>query len=431
MYFLILPNQLFEAKYLNKQYDIIIWECPHYFKDYNYNKKKLILHRASMRCYYDTLKSNGFKVSYYEFNKELDATLEYTLFNPLNKPDILKLPRHYTIIDTPNLLLSKELIQEYRKKTNKFFFNAFYMWSKKKLGIIPDIKSQDKFNRLKPKNKLKINQPYEDISTTSINKYIKEAKEYILKHFKNNPGNIDNFIFPITHKDASKWLDHFIKHKFKQFGPYQDFIDKDNNHLYHSLLSALINIGLLNPIDIINKLPRKGIPLNSYEGFIRQLFWREYQYYCYTYYDFKNKTYFNNPYKLTKEWYEGTTGIHPIDDAIKEAFDSGYLHHIKRLMVIGNYMNLSGILPKEGFKWFMEFSCDSYEWVMCQNVYDMVFCVSGGVTMRRPYISSSNYILKMSNYPKGEWCNIWDKQYRIFIQKNKNKLKKFRYYIRL
>ena len=79
----------------------------------------------------------------------------------------------------------------------------------------------------------------------------------------------------------------------------------------------------------------------------------------------------------------------------------------------------------------MEFSCDSYEWVMHQNVYDMVFCVSGGVTMRRPYVSSSNYILQMSNYPKGEWCQIWDDQYQEFIKKNKKQLWKFRYYIRL
>lgn len=430
MNFLILPNQLFNPKYLNKNHNIVIWECPHYFKDYNYNKKKLILHRSSMKCYYDTLKSLGFKVSYYEFNNKLDNNLEYTLFNPLNKSEILNLPYHHTIIDTPNLLLTQEYLQEYRKKTKNFFFNAFYMWSKKKLGIIPNIKSQDKENRKVPKIQLNIKQPYEDISTISTQKYIKEAKEYILKYFKNNPGNTDNFIFPITHKDADKWLDHFIKYKLKNFGPYQDYIDRNDKYLYHSLLSSLINIGLLNPIDVINKLPKKGTPLNSYEGFIRQLFWREYQYYCYINYDFKNKNYFNNQKKLTKDWYTSSTGILPIDDTIKEAFDTAYLHHIKRLMVIGNYMNLSGIHPKEGFRWFMEFSCDSYEWVMYQNVYDMVFCVSGGVTMRRPYISSSNYILKMSNYSKSEWCNKWDNQYRNFINRNKKQLWKFRYYIR-
>ena len=117
--------------------------------------------------------------------------------------------------------------------------------------------------------------------------------------------------------------------------------------------------------------------MNSLEGFIRQLFWREYQKYCYTYYNF-NKNYFGNKKKLTKAWYNGTLGVEPIDDCIKKGFDTGYLHHIERLMVMGNYMNLYGLHPDEGFKWFMEFSIDSYEWVMHQNVYDMVFFVSGG-----------------------------------------------------
>jgi deoxyribodipyrimidine photolyase-related protein len=99
-------------------------------------------------------------------------------------------------------------------------------------------------------------------------------------------------------------------------------------------------------------------------------------------------------------------------------------------MVVGNYMNLCGLCPKEGFRWFMEFSCDSYEWVMHQNVYEMVFFISGGGTMRRPYVSSSNYILNMSNYKREEWCSIWDTKYRYFVDKNKKKLWKFRYYFR-
>ena len=96
-------------------------------------------------------------------------------------------------------------------------------------------------------------------------------------------------------------------------------------------------------------------------------------------------------------------------------------------MVIGNFMLLSGIHPNEGFAWFMVMSCDSYEWVMKQNVLDMVFFVSGGVTMRRPYISSSKYILRMSNYKKGDWCEKWDVLYKNFIKKNSKKFT-FRYW---
>lgn len=434
MNFLILPNQLFDASYLDKKYKIIIWECPHFFKDYNYNKKKLVLHRASMKYYYDYLKAKGFTVQYIEFHTPLNNTEEYTLYYPVNKPDILKLPKHTIIYHkpSPNMLLSTDLLQKYRNKTKNFFFSAFYMWSKKELNIIPSVKSQDKLNRQKPKTVPSIKQPFHDIRNTSSEKYIKEAKEYTNKHFKNNHGTLDDFIYPITYQDANKWLDHFIIHKFKLFGNYQDYIDQKDPYLYHSLLSALMNIGLINPSDIIKKISKikNKIPLNSYEGFIRQLFWREYQHYCYIYADFSSN-YFGNTKKLTKEWYTAQTGILPVDDAIQEAFSTGYLHHIKRLMVIGNYMNLCQIKPKEGFIWFMEFSCDSYEWVMHQNVYDMVFFVTGGKTMRRPYISSSNYILTMSNYKRANWCDTWDNKYRQFVAKHKNKLWKYRYFVRV
>ena len=439
MIFLILPNQLFDIKYFTKSYKYILWECPHFFTDYNYNKKKLLLHRATMKYQYDLMKKNGYSVVYMEFNKKLAETEQYTLYYPINKLNILKLPKNTIIYDknTPNLLLSLEHIKRYRNKTDKFFFNAFYMWSKKELNIIPKIKSQDKLNRQKPKNIICESQPYNDVAVRKdISKYIDEASKYVEKHFKKNCGFLDkkDFIYPITRADSLKWLEHFIKNKIKNFGNYQDYIDNNNRHLCHSLMSALINIGLINPGDIIDILEKErkthDIPMNSYEGFIRQLFWREYQHLCYLYVDFSGN-YFGNNKLLGKEWYTGNTGIIPVDDSIREAFESGYLHHIKRLMVIGNYMNLCNIKPREGFRWFMEFSCDSYEWVMYQNVYDMVFFSTGGKTMRRPYISSSNYILNMSNYSKDSWCEIWNNKYREFVNKNKKKLWKYRYYVSL
>lgn len=425
---IILPNQLFDIKYIDKKTNkIILWEHSQYFKKYKYNKKKIMLHRASMKYYYDYLKKNRYKIDYVEFNKKMDFKFgsknKYYMFDPIDK---IKINKFINIIESPNFLLTKNIYEEYRKKTNKFFFYNFYMWSKKKINIIPNIKSKDKENREIIKNKIKLPPK----PKTNTNKYIREAKKYVEKHFKNNYGNTDNFIYPISHKYAKKWLIQFINKKFKQFGKYQDYIDKNNSYLFHSLLSSSINIGLINPIEIINliKKYKNKIPINSYEGYIRQLFWREYQRYCYLYYNFKNKNYFGNKKKLTNSWYTGKLGILPVDDAIKVGFDTGYLHHILRLMIVGNFMNLNRIHPWEGLKWFMEFSCDSYEWVMYQNVLDMVFFVSGGETMRRPYISSSNYILKMSNYKKDDWSVKWNKLYYSFVKKNKKKLMKYKYF---
>ncbi len=425
---LILPHQLYDKKFLPKDIkDIIIWEHPHYFKKYKYNKKKLVLHRASMKYYYDYLKDNNYNVHYLEFIKKPTIN-NYQVFDPIDK---IKLPNRYNLLESPNFLLTKEHYSKFnsQRKSKRVIFNNFYMWSKKELDIYPKLKSMDKMNREIFKSNIKI--PSIPKLSKDDKHYIKEAITYINKNFPNNYGNTEVFSYPITHKTADKWLTHFIKYKFKKFGPYQDFINKDNFTMFHSVLSSSINIGLINPIDIINKIEKikSQIPINSFEGYIRQLFWREYQRYCYGYSGISfNKNYFGNKKKLTKDWYKGTLGIDPVDDLIKSGFDTGYIHHIGRLMVIGNFMNLSEIHPKEGFRWFMEFAIDSYEWVMHQNVYEMVFFVTGGQTMTRPYISSSNYILKMSNYSKGEWSKEWDQLYHHFLGKHRSKLYKFRYY---
>jgi deoxyribodipyrimidine photolyase-related protein len=156
--------------------------------------------------------------------------------------------------------------------------------------------------------------------------------------------------------------------------------------------------------------------MNSYEGFFRQLIWREYQRYCYMFLhdNLLNKNKFRLTNRLTSEWYSGQTGVEPVDITIRKAFDTAYLHHIERLMIMGNFMLLSRIDKREGFKWFMEFSIDSYEWVMFQNVYDMVFFSTGGSTTHKAYISSSKYVIKMSDYKKGPWIHEWDKKYRLF-----------------
>ena len=425
--FIILPNQIFDLKYYNKKYNYIIYEHPQYITKYNFNKKKLILHRASMRHLYDSMKKKNYDVKYVDYKTPLkfSKSIEYTMYDPIDKLEINN--NNVNIIESPNFLCNLDLFKKYRKKTDKFFFSNFYKFMKNELDIIKNIKSKDKDNRKRlPK----------DVDVPSLPnikecKYIKEAIKYVNSNFKKNYGTTEKYNYPIKSSDAKIFLNDFIKKRFKLFGDYEDFFDDDDNHnyLYHSVLSSSINIGLINPIDIILNIEKfkNKIPINSYEGYIRQLFWREYQRYCYIYFDFNNLNYFNNTKKLNNSWYTGKLNCKPVDHCIIKAFDIAYLHHIERLMVIGNYMMLNRINPKEGFRWFMEFSIDSYEWVMHQNVLDMVFFVSGGKTMRKPYISSSNYILKMSYYKKGEWSEEWDKLFHLFIKNNKEKMRKFTY----
>ena len=434
-FFLILPTQLFELKYLPKSLKVILWECPWYFNNpkYTFNKKKIILHKASMEYYNTYLKAAGINTTLVLYTQNINDVINdsYSMFDPIDDVKLLDLPnKQCRMEESPNFLMGKTDYAKYRTKTDNFFFNAFYMAGKKIVDIIPEIKSMDKENR---KTVITVAIPKIPTLSEADRKFIDIGIDYT-RNFADNYGNTNNFMFPVTHATAKKWLTFFIKYKFAHFGDYQDVINKDNEFMFHSLLSTSINIGLLNPTDIINTIRKVKITMNNYEGFIRQLFWREYQRYTYIYYysdpAHQKLNYFDNTKKLTAKWYMGTTGVLPVDDAIIKGFDSGYLHHITRLMIIGNYMNLSGISPLEGFKWFMEFSCDSYEWVMYQNVLGMAFFADGGKTMRRPYISSSNYIIKMSNYGKADWCTKWDSMYKDFIKNKSDKLHKYRYFYR-
>jgi len=330
-------------------------------------------------------------------------------------------------------LLTLSDLDEYMKhrgKSKTFFHKHFYDWQLKKLDIPYITKSYDDMNRKKiPKNfdlpKLVINK------NDNKTKYVKDAKIYVDKEFKDNYGDTETFFFPITHKTSKKWLNHFLKHNLDNFGNYQDAIIKDESFLFHSLLSTLINIGLLTPKEVIDKTikyyekHKKIVMINNFEGFVRQVIgWREYERMLYQlYYDeMVNSNYFGNNKKLTNKWYTGTLGIEPIDNTIVRAFKTGYLHHIERLMVMLNFMVLARIKPSEIYKWFMEFSCDSYDWVMIGNIYGMGYFNTN--TMRKPYLSTSNYIRNMSNYKDdGHWNEIWDAMFYKFLIDNKSNLK--------
>jgi len=120
--------------------------------------------------------------------------------------------------------------------------------------------------------------------------------------------------------------------------------------------------------------------------------------------------------KMPQSFYDGTTGIDPIDDVIQALHEDAYCHHIERLMVLGNFMMLCRVDPDEVYQWFMEFFIDAYDWVMVPNVYGMSQFADGGIFATKPYLSGSNYIRKMSNFKKGPWCDVWDGLFWTFVE---------------
>jgi len=307
---------------------------------------------------------------------------------------------------------------------------SFYQKGRKQLGLLMDEDnkptggkwSYDEDNRKKiPKNTL-----IPALLQPEVSRHHSDVTNLIFNEFPNHPGTLEKIWFPVNRKDALKQLNQFLKVRFENFGRYEDAMLEGENFLFHSCISPFLNIGLLTPKEVINKsvsyAEKHSIPLNSLEGFIRQIIgWREFVRGIYQEEGQKQikSNYWNNKKKLAPSWYDGTTGIAPLDDCIKTTIKDGYIHHIPRLMVISNIMNLSGVDPKEIYKWFMEMYIDSSEWVMVPNVFGMATYADGGLMSTKPYTCGSNYILKMSNYKRGDWCDTLDGLYWSFTESNR------------
>lgn len=443
MIFILFPTQLFELRYFPKEvlnYKFYLIEHPKFYgtlDGMNFNKKKILLHKASCLAYIDSMKKH-IDIEYVSKYPKIDQG-EIILFDPIDHYLSDEVTSFYSkknlsiqILESPNFMSSTQDLDVYykkHKKSSSYLHGAFYKFQLK-LHKIPYItKSYDTENRNALPDDIKIPSLPKEID----NPYTKQASDFVEKKFKKNYGNTDNFFFPTTHKEAKNIFDSFIKNKAKFFAKYQDAIMPEEPLLFHSMISSSINIGLLNPDYIIASLitayENKEMSMHDYEAFMRQIIgWREYQRFIYLFLhnDIRGTNYFDNKQKLTAAWYNGSLGIPPVDDAIKTAFNYGYLHHIIRLMVMANFMNLCRIHPDEVYAWMMEFSIDSYEWVMIGNVYSMGMWSDGGLTMRKPYISSGNYIQKMSNnrYQKGEWEEIWNALFYDFLMHNSKKLSK-------
>ena len=448
--FLILGNQLFPHKHLIKYKDSTIFMCESFdlctFQ--KHHKLKLILFLSSMRSYADELKKNKFKVNYIDLKKDFKISYEKKLENFIKKNKFEELISFeiedkffekkistlckknkikLTFIQSPMFLNSRDEFKNYLSKTKKPFMANFYKIARAKIDILMENNkpkggkwSFDEDNRKKLPKDIKI----PEMITAKETKHTKVLKQEINKIFKNHPGQVDNFWLPTTYDDAVKWLDYFIIKKFNLFGDYEDAVDTNNNFLFHSVLSPMINLGLLTPdliIERVRKVENK-IKINSYEGYIRQIIgWREFIRGIYQNYDqqLEENNFFQHKNSLTKKWYDGTTGLDPLDHSIKNAQKYGYTHHIERLMVLCNIMNLCEIKPNEVYNWFMEMFVDSSDWVMSPNVYGMGLFSDGGIFSTKPYICGSSYFMKMMNFKKGNWNDIMDGLYWRFINKNR------------
>jgi deoxyribodipyrimidine photolyase-related protein len=460
---LILGNQLFplsEVKASGARAIIMIEDyflCQHFA----YHQQKLVLILASMRAYARELEQAGLRVWYHKLDDEVEAgsralpgTFGTILGQALEALDVEELV-HFEIegkttekrlgqwleekrvsrrtLTSPMFLCSRAEFSNFLSHNRKPQMAAFYKNWRRRLQILVDADgapfggrwSFDEDNRKKlPKSVMPPCFPW---LVGRTDRSLAEVIAFVARRFHCHPGCAADFAWPTTRAQALEWLEDFLDRRLELFGPYEDAISSRSDTLFHSVLSPLMNIGLLTPFEVLERtlqMARKQtVPMQSLEGFIRQVTgWREFIRGIHREFSTvqSQSNFWRHHRQLTSSWYSGNTGLPPLDKAICEAQRRGWSHHIARLMVVANLMTLCEIKPAYAHRWFMEMYVDSSSWVMGPNVYGMGVFSDGGIFATKPYICGSNYLLKMSDYKRGPWCDVVDGLYWRFIDKNRH-----------
>ncbi len=445
----IYPHQLFSRHPAIKAGRLIfLVEEPLFITEFPIHTQKLLLHRLSMKEYQRKLEAAGHSVTYLEISSLTDTA---SVFKALQAVGVT----HLHIADTTDYWLEKRitaaigmhdfLLTRYesplfilkkedavlRYKNSKKHMARFYKQLRIDKQILVESDNEpvggqwsfDGDNRKKiPKN---ISLPV-DIKTHNDNPSLKAALTWLENVGGTHYGEARVWI-PWTPEAATEYLEEFISTRLKFFGDYEDAIMVKETRLFHSTLSPLINIGLFSPTKVIKAVITYGekhdISLNCIEGFVRQVIgWREFiraSYEC-DGVTMRKKNFWNHTRTLPDSFWDATTGVLPLDNAIEKALAYGYNHHIERLMVLGNFMLLTKTNPDHVYRWFMAMYVDAYDWVMVPNVYGMSQFADGGIFATKPYISGSSYLKKMSNYPPGSWEELWTALYWKFISDHKD-----------
>lgn len=439
---LIFPHQLFQkSPIFEAQGSFYIVEEFLFFKQYNFHKQKLAFHRSTMKQYANFLeKEKSFEVNYIDSITTLSdirlliIELKQQGINHVNYIDPTDnwLQKRLTKsciengitlkqFDSPLFLNNKqELLDFFRKDKKKYLQTSFYINQRKKYNILLQDDGKPTGGKwtfdTENRKKYPAKKTPPAIKFSDADEYYEEAINYVEKHFSNHIGRFTNqSLYPTNFEMTKLWLNQFFEQRFAEFGVYEDAIVAENSILNHSVMTPMLNVGLITPKEIISAslfyAKENDVPINSTEGFIRQIIgWREFIRGVYESRGSDERTlnFWKFDKKIPSSFYEGTTGIVPIDQTIKKVLETGYCHHIERLMILGNFMLLCEFDPDEVYRWFMELFIDSYDWVMVTNVYGMSQFADGGLMASKPYISGSNYIIKMSNYKKGDWQSVWD-----------------------
>ncbi len=405
--------------------------------------QKIIAFFSAMRNFANHLQENGHQIKYYKIGDvDNNGDLCLMLKKIIEENNITKfeyqLPDEYRLdlqlksfcdavgidtstADTEHFLTQREDLKNLFEGKKTRLMESFYRNMRKKLNILMDKDEPmggkwnfDHENRKSFDNKVAL--PNINFHKKNIENIKREIDEAGVKYF----GNIDeqNFNWPSTRTESLTDFKDFLENRLIHFGTYEDAMLIQHNLLFHSRISFALNCKLISPAEIASltvqhwEKHKDKISIAQVEGFIRQVIgWREFIRGIYWEYmpTYKTLNYLNAENKLPDWFWTGDTKMNCMKNCIQNSLDNAYAHHIQRLMVIGNFSLLAGLHPDEVDQWFLGVYADAIEWVELPNTRGMSQFADGGIVGTKPYVSSANYISKMSNYCKGCHYNAKEK----------------------
>jgi len=467
---LILGDQLNRShSWFDKKDDDVLYVLMEMKQETDYVRhhiQKIVAFFLAMRAMKETLKERGHEVVYYTLDDDRNThSLVDNLKDIIKNNNILKfeyqLPDEYRldemlkdfcdeidieteVYDTEHFLSKRDDLEKFFEGKKTYLMESFYRDMRKKYDIMMDgeepVTGQWNYDA---DNRKKIPKKHEPPQPILIERDVTELTDLLEKESIETIGNIDpeKFIWPIDLAEAEEVLQYFVDHLLIHFGDYQDAMTSEYWSLYHSRLSFSMNAKIISPLRIVNKVIEKwhsdkdNISISQVEGFVRQIIgWREYMrgIYWAKMPDFASMNFFKHDRKLPGWFWTGQTKMKCLSHAIHQSLDYAYAHHIQRLMVTGNFALLAGIDPDELDQWYLGIYIDAIEWVEITNTRGMSQFADGGIVGTKPYVSSANYIDKMSHYCKecyydkkvksGEKACPFNSLYWNFYDRNEDKL---------
>lgn len=400
------------------------------------HKSRIVFFLSAMRHFRDRIRMDGTRVHYHALQKSRENERGRE-FHSLLLQDLQRLRPEKCIVVQPgdhrvlrslsraaqqagvplevraddHFLCSLEEFSTFASGKKKLILEHFYRTMRRKLGVLmtedqKPVGGQWNFDR-DNRSPLRAEQieavpPLESFSPDETTRDVMRLVEH---RFADHPGSLARFSLPVTREEALSLRDGFMAHRLAHFGTYQDSMWIGEPFLYHSRLSAALNVKLLRRQEVLEPAlsawRNRQAPLNSVEGFVRQIIgWREYVRGVYWLHmpGYQDMNHLDHRLDLPRFYWNGETDMACLRDCMEQVLEHAYSHHIQRLMVLGLFALLLGVHPLRFHEWHMAMYADAVDWVSLPNTLGMSQYGDGGIVGTKPYCASGAYIQRMSNY---------------------------------